>query len=74
LQGNGLLDFAEVRELSGALAEAAALSERAAGLFERKGNIVSALKARQLAERLLSQADRAAAGGDQAPRDRPRTA
>ena len=75
LQGNGLLDFAEVRELSGALAEAAALSERAAGLFERKGNVVSARRARQLAERLLSQADRAAAvGGDQAPRDRSRTA
>jgi predicted ATPase/class 3 adenylate cyclase len=54
LQGNGLLDFAEVRELSGALAEAAALSELAAGLFERKGNVVSALRARQLAERLRS--------------------
>jgi class 3 adenylate cyclase/tetratricopeptide (TPR) repeat protein len=75
LQGNGLLDFAEVRELAGAPADAAALSDRAARLFERKGNTVSALKARQLAERLLSQADRAAAaGGDQAPRDRPRTA
>jgi hypothetical protein len=75
LQGNGLLDFAEVRELAGAPADAAALSERAAGLFERKGNTVSALKARQLTERLLSQADRAAAvGGDRAPRDRPRTA
>jgi hypothetical protein len=33
---------------------AAALSERAAGLFERKGNIVSARRARQLAERLRS--------------------
>ena len=54
LQGNGLLDFAEVRELAGALAEAAALSERAVGLFERKGNVVSALRARQLAERLRS--------------------
>jgi class 3 adenylate cyclase len=74
LQGSGLLDFAEVRERAGAPADAAALTERAAGLFERKGNTVSALKARQLAERLLSQADRAAAGGDQAPRDRPRTA
>jgi len=75
LQGNGLLDFAEVRELARALADAAALSERAAGLFERKGNTVSALKARQLAERLLSLADRAAAAGDDhAPRDRPRTA
>ena len=74
LQGRGLLDFAEVRELAGAPADAAALSKEAAGLFERKGNIVSARKARQLAERLLSQADRAAAAGDDhAPRDRPRT-
>ena len=54
LQGNGLLDFAEVRELAGAPADAAALSERAAALFERKGNIVSALRARQLAARLRS--------------------
>jgi ATP/maltotriose-dependent transcriptional regulator MalT len=74
LQGNGLLNFAEVRELAGAPADAAALTERAARLFERKGNTVSALKARQLAERLLSQPDRAAVDGDQAPRDRPRTA
>ena len=54
LQGNGLLDFAEVRELAGAPADAAALSEQAAMLFERKGNVVSALRARQLAERLRS--------------------
>jgi class 3 adenylate cyclase/tetratricopeptide (TPR) repeat protein len=54
LKGNGLLDFAEVRELAGAPADAAALSERAAVLFERKGNVVSALRARQLAERLRS--------------------
>ena len=54
LQGNGLLDFAEVRELAGAPADAAGLSEQAAALFERKGNIVSALRARQLAERLRS--------------------
>ena len=54
LQGYGLLDFAEVRELSGALADAAALSEQAARLFERKGNVVSALTARQLAERRRS--------------------
>ena len=53
-QGNGLLDFAEVRELAGAPADAAALSEQAAMLFERKGNVVSALRARQLAERLRS--------------------
>jgi len=51
-QGNGLLDWAEVRELAGAPADAAALSEQAAVLFERKGNVVSARRARQLAERL----------------------
>jgi predicted ATPase/class 3 adenylate cyclase len=51
-QGNGLLNFAEVRELAGDPADAAALSEKAAGLFERKGNVVSAERARQLAERL----------------------
>jgi predicted ATPase len=54
LQGNGLLDFAEVRELAGAPGDAAALSEQAAMLFERKGNVVSARRARQLAERLRS--------------------
>jgi len=75
LQGNGLLDFAEVQGLAGAPADAAGLGEQAAVLFERKGNIVSALRARQLAGRLLSQADRAAAvGRDRPPRDRPRTA
>lgn len=55
-QGNGLLDFAEVRELAGAPADAAALSDKAVKLFERKGNIVSALRARQLSERLRSAA------------------
>ena len=50
-QGNGLLDFAEVWELAGAPADAAALSDQAAVLFERKGNVVSARRARQLAER-----------------------
>jgi ATP/maltotriose-dependent transcriptional regulator MalT len=54
LQGNGLLDFAEVRELAAAPADAAALCEKAAGLFECKGNIVSAQRARQLGERLRS--------------------
>jgi ATP/maltotriose-dependent transcriptional regulator MalT len=74
-KGNGLLDFAEVRELTGASADAAALGERAATLFERKGNTVSAMKARQLAERWLSQADSAASvGRDRPPRGRPRTA
>jgi hypothetical protein len=55
LQGNGLLDFAEVRELAGAPADGADLSEQAAALFERKGNVVSALRARQLAERLRNE-------------------
>jgi hypothetical protein len=55
LQGYGLLDFAEVWELAGAPARAAAFGERAAGLFERKGNVVAALTARQLAERLLRE-------------------
>ena len=44
----------EVCELAGAPADAAALSVRAAMLFERKGNVVSALRARHLAERLRS--------------------
>ena len=57
-QGNGLMDFAEVRELARAPTDAAAFSERAARLFERKGNVVSALRAHQLGERLLSQPDR----------------
>jgi tetratricopeptide (TPR) repeat protein len=57
LQGNGLLDFAEVWELAGAPADAADLSEQAAMLFERKGNVVSALRARQLARRLRSTPD-----------------
>ena len=54
LRGNGLLDFAEVRELAGDATDAAYLSEQAATLFERKGNVVSALRARQVAERLRS--------------------
>jgi class 3 adenylate cyclase len=58
LQGYGLLDFCEVRELAGAPAEAASLSEQAAGLFERKGNAVAAAMARQLAGRLLREGDR----------------
>jgi class 3 adenylate cyclase/tetratricopeptide (TPR) repeat protein len=51
-QGNGLLDFAEVRELGGAPAAAADLCELATVLFERKGNVVSAVRARQRAVRL----------------------
>jgi hypothetical protein len=53
-QGTGLLDFAEIRELAGNPEDAAALADRAARLFERKGNVVSALRARQLGERLRS--------------------
>ena len=37
LQGNGLLDFAEVRELAGAPADAAALSEQAADALRAQG-------------------------------------
>jgi ATP/maltotriose-dependent transcriptional regulator MalT len=51
-QGNGLLDFAEVRELGGAPADAVDLCELATVLFERKGNVVSAVRARQRAVRL----------------------
>lgn len=55
LQGNGLPDFAEIRELAGIPEDAAALADKAARLFERKGNVVSALRARQLGERLHSR-------------------
>ncbi|HXY45758.1 MAG TPA: adenylate/guanylate cyclase domain-containing protein [Acidimicrobiales bacterium] len=55
LQGNGLLDFAEIRELAGIPEDAAALADRAARLFERKGNVVSARRARLLGERLRSR-------------------
>ena len=55
LQGNGLLDYAEVRELAGAR-RTPRLSARSRQLFERKGNVVSALRARQLGERLRSTA------------------
>jgi len=54
-QGNGLMDFAEIRELAGIPEDAAAFADRAARLFERKGNVVSALRARQLGERLRSR-------------------
>jgi predicted ATPase/class 3 adenylate cyclase len=55
LQGNGLLDFAEIRELAGVPEDAAAFADLAAALFERKENVVSALRARQLGERLRSR-------------------
>ena len=58
LQGYGLLDFCEVKELAGASADAASLGNQAASLFERKGNAAAAMMARQLAERLLREADR----------------
>ena len=54
-QGNGLLDFAEVREQAGAPAEAAEFCRQAAVLFERKGNVVSTVRARQLAVRLRAK-------------------
>jgi class 3 adenylate cyclase len=47
-QGRALMDFAEMLELSNRPDDAAAAVERALELFERKGNVVSAEKARAL--------------------------
>jgi tetratricopeptide (TPR) repeat protein len=50
-QGRALMDLAEVLELAGRSKDAVAVVERALELFERKGNVVSAEKARaQLAQ------------------------
>jgi tetratricopeptide (TPR) repeat protein len=49
--GNALMDFAEVLELAGRREEAAAEVRRALALYERKGNLVMAERARaRLAE------------------------
>jgi tetratricopeptide (TPR) repeat protein len=56
-QGRALMDLAEVLELASRPDEATQVVERALELFERKGNVVSAQKARAL----LAQAGRAAA-------------
>jgi tetratricopeptide (TPR) repeat protein len=47
-QGRALMDLAEVLELAGRPDEAVATVEQALELFERKGNVVSAEKARAL--------------------------
>jgi class 3 adenylate cyclase/tetratricopeptide (TPR) repeat protein len=47
-QGRALMDLAEVLELTGRADEAAPVLERALELFEQKGNVVSADKARAL--------------------------
>jgi DNA-binding SARP family transcriptional activator len=47
LQGDALLDAAEVMRLCGAKAEEADLLDRAAACFEQKGNVVSAAEARE---------------------------
>jgi len=48
LQGDTLLDLAEVLRLAGRAAEASAAVEQALGLYERRGNVVSAGRARAL--------------------------
>ena len=47
LQAGSLLDFAEVLQLSGHTEEATEAAEEAARLFEQKGNVVSAQRARR---------------------------
>ncbi|HEX6332037.1 MAG TPA: adenylate/guanylate cyclase domain-containing protein [Actinomycetota bacterium] len=48
-QATALLDLAEVLRLAGRQDEAAATAAEAAGLFERKGNVVERRRARELA-------------------------
>jgi DNA-binding SARP family transcriptional activator/class 3 adenylate cyclase/tetratricopeptide (TPR) repeat protein len=50
--GDALLDLAEVRELAGRPDEALPALEQALALFEQKGNVVSAARARSALERL----------------------
>ncbi len=45
LHGNALMDLAEVLSLFERLSEADAAIEAASGLYERKGNVVSAARA-----------------------------
>ena len=47
-QGDALLDLAEVLRSAGKSDEAAAVVTDAAGRYERKGNVVSAERARSL--------------------------
>jgi hypothetical protein len=50
-----LLDLAEVLRLAGRPSDAAAAIESAIDLFERKGNVVSAERARRLLDDLHSR-------------------
>ena len=52
IRGDTLIDLAEVLRLSGQPEEAASALEEAVGLYERKGNVVSAAKARALLDEL----------------------
>jgi alkanesulfonate monooxygenase SsuD/methylene tetrahydromethanopterin reductase-like flavin-dependent oxidoreductase (luciferase family) len=45
-QGDTLVDLAEILSLAGRPAEAAAALDEAVALYERKGNVVSASRAR----------------------------
>jgi tetratricopeptide (TPR) repeat protein len=54
LRGTALLDLAEVHILAGRGDEASASAEAALGLFERKGNVVSAEEARVVLARAAS--------------------
>jgi DNA-binding SARP family transcriptional activator/class 3 adenylate cyclase/tetratricopeptide (TPR) repeat protein len=46
--GDALLDFAEILDLAGRPAEARSAVETAVGLYERKGNVVSAARAKRI--------------------------
>lgn len=67
-QASALLDLGEVLRLAGKPAQAAAAIEEGAGLYERKGNLVFAAKARSLLEslRVASPAE-AGSTGDRPP-------
>jgi DNA-binding SARP family transcriptional activator/tetratricopeptide (TPR) repeat protein len=54
LHGNALMDLSEVLWIRGRSAEAAAAAESALALFRRKGNRVSATRARKAAKRATS--------------------
>jgi AAA ATPase-like protein len=65
-RGDALLDLAEVRRLDGRMTDARAAAEDAVTLYEAKGNIVSASRAKVLLKALGApdrRARRAAAGG-----------
>lgn len=54
--GGVLMDFAKVLLLTDQVADAIPLVQRALALYDEKGNIVSATKARKLLEELASKA------------------